>query len=173
VIRMHAARLALAATLGLTGSAAFAQQPQPAVSAKPGDEIFKMVDAYIVSNVQEGLGLTDDQFAKLVPLVKHLQNDRRAFNQRRRSLIRELRSMFESGTATEARVTDLLKELKTLESDSPALIKKDQDGLDAVLTPVQQAKYRVLESDVDQRIRGIMTRLGQQPRPGARAPQKP
>ena len=32
-----------------------------------------MVDAYVVSNLQESLGLSDEQFAKAIPLVKKLQ----------------------------------------------------------------------------------------------------
>ena len=36
-----------------------------------------MVDAYIVSNLQESLGLTDEQFVRLLPLVKRLQSERR------------------------------------------------------------------------------------------------
>ena len=32
-----------------------------------------MVDAYIVSNLQESVGLTDEQFVKVLPLVKRLQ----------------------------------------------------------------------------------------------------
>jgi Spy/CpxP family protein refolding chaperone len=137
------------------------------------DEVFKMVDAYIVSNLQEGLGLTDEQFARLVPLVKRLQTDRRTLNQKRRGMIRELRLVFESGSATETRVDEIMKELRALEVESPQQIRKDQEALDAVLTPVQQAKYRVLEADVDQRIRGIMTKLGQPQRPGARGNNNP
>ena len=35
--------------------------------ARPRDEAFKMVDAYIVSNLQESLGLSDEQFAQDPP----------------------------------------------------------------------------------------------------------
>lgn len=130
----------------------------------PRQEIFRMVDAYIVSNLQESLGLTDEQFAKLIPLVKRVQKNRREFNQKRQAIIRELRTSFQAGTATEARVGELMKELKALEVEGPQSLKKDQDAIDAALNPVQQAKYRVLEFNVDQRIRGLMGRLGRPPR---------
>jgi hypothetical protein len=40
-----------------------------------------------------------------------------------------------------------------------------------MLSPVQQAKYRVLELDVEQRLRELMNRVRQRaPRPGARSP---
>jgi hypothetical protein len=154
-------------------SLAFAQARQP-VPGGPREEVFRMVDAYIVSNLQDALGLTDDQFSKLVPLVKHLQNDRRELTQKRQAMMRELRGMFQAGTATEARVADVLRDVKALDAEMPATLKRDLDAIDAGLSPVQQAKYRVLEFNVDQRIRGLMTRWVQQEqkdRPGARPPQ--
>ena len=54
-----------------------------APGAGPRDDAFRMVDAYIVSNLQESLGLTDEQFVKALPLVKRLQRDRRELAQRR------------------------------------------------------------------------------------------
>ena len=41
------------------------------------DETFRLMDAYLISNLQESLGLTDEQFVKALPLVKKLQSDRR------------------------------------------------------------------------------------------------
>ena len=35
--------------------------------ARPRDEAFKMVDAYIVSNLQESVGISDEQFARMRP----------------------------------------------------------------------------------------------------------
>ena len=68
-----------------------------------------MVDAYIVSNLQESLGLTDEQFVKALPLVKRLLGERREFAERRREALRELRQMLQSGAATEARVAERLR----------------------------------------------------------------
>src|ERR1700682_6122754 len=56
----------------------------------PREEAFKMIDAYIVSNLQESLDLTDEQFVKLLPLVKRLQSDRRAVLQRRQQALMEV-----------------------------------------------------------------------------------
>ena len=38
-----------------------------------------MVDAYVLSNMQESLGLSDEQFAQAIPLVKKLQRERREY----------------------------------------------------------------------------------------------
>jgi hypothetical protein len=142
------------------------QSPNPALAPGmgPREEVFKMVDAYIVSNLQDSLGLTDDQFARLVPLVKRLQTDRRELTLRRQALMREMRAMLQAGTATESRVSDVLKDVKAVDAELPVTLKRDQDAIDASLNPLQQAKYRVLEFNVDQRIRGLMNRWVQSQR---------
>ena len=139
---------------------------QPAAGAGPRrsrDEAHKMVDAYIVSNLQESLGLSEEQYVKLLPLVNRLQKDRRDYTARRMEALQEMRRLFQSGGATEARVSELLKEVKAVEAESPAVQKKDLDAIDAVLTPVQQAKFRILETEVERRIRELM---GQMRAPG-------
>ena len=124
--------------LALVVSAPVLAQGRPgAGQGQRRDEAFRMVDAYIVSNLQESLALTDDQFVKLLPLVKRLQTDRRAVLQRRQQALMELRRLLASGDATEARVTELLGEVKAAERDEPGLLRKDRDAIDAVLSPVQ------------------------------------
>lgn len=129
-------------------------------------EAFKMVDAYIVSNLQESVGLSDDQFARILPLVKRLQHDRRELAQRRGRALGEMRRVLESGSATEARVIDLLKDVKAVESTQHETIRNDMDAIDQVLTPIQQAKFRLLEAEVERKIRALMEGL----REGNRAP---
>lgn len=126
---------------------------------RPQDEVFKMVDAYIVSNLQESLDLTDDQFVKVLPLVKRLQTDRRGYAQRRFQSLREIRRILKSGSATENRVVELLREVKSIESEEPATLRKDTEAIDAVLTPVQQAKLRVLQIEVEQKLRQMMSQV--------------
>jgi len=138
-----------------------------------GDEVAKMVDAYIVSNLQESLGLTDEQFVRLLPLVKRQQRERRASVQGRVRAVRELRQLLESGTATEAHVTEQLREVKREEIEGPERVRKTTEGIDAALTPLQQAKFRVLESDVERRIREIIGQARRQGTPGARSNKQP
>jgi Spy/CpxP family protein refolding chaperone len=126
---------------------------------RPRDDAFKMVDAYIVSNLQESVGISDDQFARILPLVKRLQNDRRDLAQRRGRALAEMRRVLESGTATEARVVDLLKDVKEVESVQHETVRRDMDAIDQVLTPIQQAKFRLLEGEVERKIRALMEDL--------------
>jgi hypothetical protein len=138
---------------------------------RPGRaEAFRMVDAYVMSNLQESLGLSDEQFAKAVPLVTKLQTERRDYLVQRGRKVREMRRLLQQGGASEAQVLDLLREVKALDAEGPAAARRDLDALDAVLTPIQQAKFRVLELEVEQRMRELVRRAG--PRRGERAPQE-
>jgi hypothetical protein len=127
-----------------------------------------MVDAYIVSNLQEALGLSDEQFVKLLPLVKRLQTDRRAMFQRRQQALREMRDLLQTGTAKEGRVLELLKEVRGVEAEEPAAIRRDLEAIDAALSPLQQAKYLILEIEVEQKIRELMNQIRVKGVPGAR-----
>ena len=122
------------------------------------DETFRLVDAYFISNIQESLGLTNEQFARILPLVKKVQSDRRDFARRRMHALRQLRKTLSSGSATEASVTELLKDLKAASADERAGTLTNLDALDAELTPLQQAKYRVFEAEVDLRLRHLLAR---------------
>lgn len=156
----------LAAVALLLASAAFAQGQgrrrageSPGPPERPREELFRMIEAYVVSNIQESLGLSDEQFVKLLPLVKRLQTHRREFAQRRMRTLLELRRSFDAGNASEAGVGELLKELKAVEAEEPPTIRKDQDAIDSALTPVQQAKYRILEVEVERRLRELMLQI--------------
>jgi Spy/CpxP family protein refolding chaperone len=176
----------IAGVLAIAGLLAFAGQERPQAPASEGeatrrgsrDEAFKMIDAYVVSNLQESLELTDEQFVKLLPLVKRLQSDRRAVLLRRQQPLMELRRLLGSGAATEARVTELLRQVKAAETEEPAILGRDRDAIDAALTPVQQAKFRVFEAEVEHKIRELMTQIRAQRRgtgasrpPGGKRPQ--
>lgn len=155
--------LVLACVLACAG--AFGQErPRRPGSAEGRAEAWKMIDAYIMGNLQESLGLSDEQFVKLLPLVKKLQKDRRDFLQRRRKTLQELKRTLASGSGTEATALDQLKALKALEAEEPALIRKDLETVDAALTPIQQARFRVLEVEIEARIRHMLSRVREQRR---------
>lgn len=122
------------------------------------DETFRLMDAYLISNLQESLGLTDEQFTRSLPLVKRLQADRRDSAIRRMKALRMLRRTLNSGSATESGVADLLKEVKSAVADERAATVRNVEALDAVFTPLQQAKYRVFEAEVDSRLRHLLAR---------------
>ena len=164
-------RRALAVLLLAAAAAAAAQEssnPAAAEGRRPREEAFRMIDAYLVSNLQESLGLTDEQFVRLLPNVKRLQNDRRQYAQRRQRALQEMRKLLQSGGATEGRLEELLREVKAVESEQAPAIRRDLDSVDAVLSPVQQAKYRILELEVERKIREVMMQMRGQAHPSGR-----
>jgi len=155
---------ALVVILGVASARASAQPQSPrAGSEQPAarEEAFEMVDAYVVGNLQESLTLDGKQLAEVLPLVQKLQADRREFYLSRARALRRLRLLLGSGTATEAEVLAQLGQLEALEAEGPAKVHRRLEALDAALTPVQQAKYRVLEFEVEQRMRQLMERARQ------------
>jgi len=126
------------------------------------EELFKRVDAYLVSHLQDRLELSDDQLAKVLPLVRKLQSDRRHYAERRHELLARLERQLESGRTTQEAVGETMKEVRALEAERPAALRKDVEALDAVLSPLQQAKLRVLELQVEQRIRELRGRIREQ-----------
>jgi len=163
--------LALSSLLLASVAAGSAQEPPPPAGGearRPREEAFRMIDAYFVSNLQESLGLTDEQFVRLLPMVKRLQSDRRQYAQRRQRALQEMRKLLQSGGATEGRVEELLREVKAVETEQPSALRRDLDAIDAVLSPVQQAKYRILELEVERKIRDIMMQMRGQAGPAGR-----
>ena len=154
------------------GAAVFAAAVLTAATAqaqggggRPRDEAFKMIDAYVVSNLQESLGLTDEQFARVVPLVKRLQKSRRELAQGRFAAMQEMRRLLGSGNATEAKVIDALRALRAAETEERAGVQRDLEALEAALTPLQQAKYRLMEVEVERKIRALMEQFRAQRAP--------
>jgi hypothetical protein len=156
----------LLAGLVLVAGAASAQQEPPA--GRPArEEAFRMVDAYLVSNMQESLGLSDEQFAKAIPLVKKLQRERRDYLLERARVMREMRRRLRQGGSAESPLLELLQEAKKLDAEGPERTRRNLEALDALLSPIQQAKYRVLEGEVEQRVRELTNRA-RAVRPGPR-----
>jgi Spy/CpxP family protein refolding chaperone len=117
-----------------------------------------MVKAYILSNLQERLELSEAQYLELLPLVNQLHDDRHSFARKKGQALRELSRLLASGKATEARLVELLAELRAIQKREPATILGDLEAIDAVLTPVQQARFRVYETEVERKIRELMGR---------------
>ena len=138
---------------------------QGARQDRPSDEAFKMVDAYMIANIQEGVDLTDEQFVKLLPLIKRQQTGRREFAQRRQRALRELNQSVRAGDGEPAVVAGLDR-LKRVEAEALDARSQGYATIDAELEPIQQAKLRIFEFEIERRMRDLMRRVrgGQQQR---------
>ena len=122
------------------------------------DHVFKMVDGYFLGNLKERLDLTDEEFGRVVPHVQRLQTDRRELMRRRFRAMHALRKTLLSGNATEASVEELLREVKAVEAEESAALRRDREAIDGVLSPLQQAKFRLLEVEMERRVRNALSR---------------
>ena len=160
----------IAAALTLAAGVAAAQDNPRDDAARRGrarEEIFRMVDDYVANNLQQTLGLTDDQLARTLPLVRRLHADRRRFAERKMRAVHQMRRMARAGSISDARAAELVQELKAAEAEEAAVIRSGQDALDAALSPAQQVKYRILEAQLEHRLRELMARVRAQRREGA------
>jgi hypothetical protein len=132
------------------------------------EEIPQILDSYLLSNLQDRLGLSDAQQAKVVPLVMQYQKDTRVSRKQRMKAIGTMKKLLQSGTATEAQISEELGVLRGIEDDSCHKIRKDVEAIDGELTVIQRAKYRVLEHEVERRFFQLMRQAMMRPRPEER-----
>ena len=166
--------VALIALVALSSAAgALGQERQPRPGRAPVEDAFKMVKAYILSNLQERLDLTDQQYEALFPLVNRLYDNRHELARKKGETLREMARLLHRGQATEAQLEGLLKELKEVEAEEHATATNDLAAIEAVLDPIQQAKYRVYQVEVERRIRELMGRRRQGGVERRNQPQRP
>jgi hypothetical protein len=139
----------------------------------PG-EVQKLFDAYIVVESQRALELTDAQYPQFIAKLRSLQDTRRRNQMERNQLMMRLQRM----TAPRAPAPDnatlegLLKNLQELESRTAAETRKAYNELDQVLDVRQQARFRVLEEQVERRKLELLMRARQQNRPARPQPKQ-
>lgn len=141
-----------------------ADAPPPTAERRPPvrDEAFRMADAYIVTHLQERLELTEEQFVRVLPLVKKLNDDRRHARMRKMAALRRLQRELERGVATERGLSDGVAAIRDADATLRDAEEKHVAAIDAVLTPVQQAKFRVLEYEIDRRMRSLLDRAARE-----------
>lgn len=147
------------AAITTAGSAAAQGVPEGGRRARPRDEVFRVIDEHVGRSLQERLGLTDEQTARALPVVRSLHAERRRFAERRIRAQQQMRRALRSGAITDARAAELVSELKAAEAEEAIAIRAGQDAVDAVLTPAQQVKYRIFEGEVEHRVRELMARV--------------
>lgn len=141
-------------------------QPDATANMTPG-EIQKLFDAYIVVEAQRALNLSDSQYPQFIARLRTLQETRRRNQQERNQMMGRLQRLTapRAPDAEAGAVEGLLKSLQELESRNAAEMRKAYNELDQVLDVRQQARFRVLEEQVERRKIELLMRARQQNRP--------
>ena len=150
-----------------TAGAQRAREPQPREPGANADalgpaQILNMLDAWAIVQAQDTLQLGDDQYGDFVVRLKRLQQARRRNLQERVRILQELRRL----TAPDVRVDDtaIREKLKALaDHDSAAAdeLRKAYEQLDQVLSPKQQARFRLFEEVLERRKIDLLKRAQQ------------
>ena len=115
-------------------------------------EVQRLLDAYVLVQAQEALGLSDAQYPQFVVRLRAFQEARRRNEQARLRLIVELNKLSVDRAAAEGREPDIrqrLKALDELEVSTAAELRKARDELSQTLDIRQQARLRVFEERIE------------------------
>jgi hypothetical protein len=171
----------LVAILSGLPTVAIAQQlPGADAMAEAGDlkpaEIQRLFDAYLVMEAQQALELTDQQYPQFLTRLKTLQDTRRRSQQERLQLMGQLQRLTnprQPNRGDEAQIKERLAALQELESRTAAEMRKAYNAVDEVLDVRQQARFRVVEEQIERRKIELLMRARQQNRQNQKPPNQP
>ena len=155
--------------LGVAGTLAFPQekaQPRPE-TGKQGNGIPRRVlqDAvlgFYVGQFQQQTEVSNEVFAKILPFLQQLVQDRFEISQRRTRALSQLRQAVQRG-GSEDELKRLIREFDAADADFQSNQEKFLGNVDPLLDARQQAKLRIFQVMADNRMRQILTNV-QNPR---------
>jgi hypothetical protein len=168
--RRVAAAMCVVVVMALLPIVAQAQARRAAQNAAPDTgpgvsqgELQRLFDAYVLMQAQESLELTDAQYPRFLARLRTLQEVRRRTLVERTRIIQELRRIVQGRVegADAARLPERLKALREAEARSVVEIREASDSLDEVLEPMQQARWRILEEQMERRKLDLLMRARQ------------
>lgn len=140
--------------------------PEASPDIRPG-EVQQLFDAYVLVQIQDSLGLNEQEYTNLLPRLRVLQQVRRRMLQERLRLINELQKLTNPRLpqpAEESVVKERLSALQELESRYAADLRRAYDGVDEMLNIRQRARFRVFEEQVERRKLQLLLRATRQNR---------
>lgn len=144
-------------------------QQQPGGDQISPADVQSMFDAMAVMEAEKFLGLTTEQFPSFVQKLRRLQEARGVQARKRGRLTNELRRLVNpmpQGTRIdEAAIGAKLKELDSTEAESSAMSKKALEELEVGLSPLQRARFRLLEENLERKKVDFLSKVRQ---PGGR-----
>jgi ribosomal protein S6 len=154
--------LALMMALGLSGVKVLAQPatPPPKGEERPmkqerREELRKKVELIWQQKLTEKLDLTEEEKARVFPLLRQYEERKRALRQENRELVRELERMIEN----KATAGELKKTIQALEENDGKLREVKEEGfheLARILPVEKQARYIVFQLQFRREMRGLM-----------------
>ena len=122
-------------------------------------EVEGMMEAYILSKLQDSLDLTDEQFGSMVVAQKKLSDTRREYRRDRMQVLRRMRETLQREQSGESELQPLLSQLDTLRDDFASAEKSRYAAIDTILDIRQRARYRILEVELQRRLTEMMRQV--------------
>lgn len=122
--------------------------------ARVAVELANALDRYAIVQARRFLQLDDTENAHLVPRLRALQQLRRRNNQARHRILQDLRRMAgqrAEGDPDDAVLRERLSALREHDERSAQEIRAAYAALDEVMTPRQQARFRLFEENIEAR----------------------
>ena len=130
-----------------------------AASQYSAADVQQMFDALTLMQAEQTLQLSEPQFPGFVSKLRALQQQRRRYQQERRQMIQQLaRLTAQAATPDDAQVSERLRALADLDQRAEADLRAAYAAIDQVLSVRQQARFRVLEEQVERRKFDLLAR---------------
>jgi hypothetical protein len=140
------------------------QAPEPGAKENVDPaEIGRLFDAYTVMQAQEALGLDEARFGPFVTRLRALQQMRRRHLRERAAVMRDLRQLLQA-PGNDAQLKERLDALVRLDATTRADQIKAMDAIDELLDVRQQARFRLLEQQLELRKLELVNRARQRQR---------
>jgi hypothetical protein len=160
----------IAIVLALAAPAATAQEPgrqgRGAARGQGGvtpAEIQRLFEAYETMQAQDALHLTDAQYPQFLPRMKALQEARRRGTADRARIVANLNRLTAADAQSdEAQIRAELKALDEVDARMRDEVRQATDALNQVLDVRQQARFRVLEEQMERRKVELLMRARKQ-----------
>jgi hypothetical protein len=125
--------------------------PRDPQNMSPG-ELQRLFDAYTLMKAQEALALSDEQYGKFALRLRELQRVRRANVQRHTRLLQQLNRLTkQSPPATAQALSEALQALQDHDTAAHVALRRAYQGVDEVLNVNQQARFRIIEQQIERR----------------------
>ncbi|MBW2038642.1 MAG: hypothetical protein JRI46_03470 [Deltaproteobacteria bacterium] len=157
--------LALIVSLGLTGAKTLAQPtgPPPSREERPmnrerAEELKKRVELIWMWRLTEELELTEEEGAKLFPLLRKYEEKKRRLREERKRLFWELNRIVEKGEVSEGALKEAVKALEENDRDLQKVKGEGFNELKKILPVKKQAKYIIFQENFRREIHGLIER---------------
>jgi len=126
-------------------------------AGRPGPvPIEDVVEGFYMSQFPVMVEVDDEQFAKIMPFLRQGLRELREITMRKRRAINQLMAMTQRKDEPEENLRRMIREVDKADEDYRLALEKLYSSVDPHLTAHQQARFRVFQDRMPQRIRQMI-----------------